>query len=253
MAKNLQPTVLVVEDEKPISSVIKYNLKKSGYMVVVVDNGADAIGFARQSNPDLVLLDWMLPGMSGIEVCKSLRESPETANIPIIILSAKGAEPDKVLGLERGADDYVTKPFSPVELAARIKAVLRRMRPAFSGKTLEFEDIKIDLAMYTVTRDDEEVKLSPIEFKILQALMEKPGRVLSREAIMDQIWGNEIYVGARTIDVHITRLRKALIAAGSGDCADVIKTVRLGGYALKTKKPKKSSNPKGAKRPKSIN
>jgi two-component system phosphate regulon response regulator PhoB len=235
MAKNLQPTILVVEDEESISSIIKYNLKKAGFLVTVVDNGNEAIDIAKKSTPDLVLLDWMLPGMTGIDVCKTLRAAPETANIPIIILSAKGEELDKITGLEKGADDYITKPFSPVELSARIKAVLRRMRPAFSGKTLDFDDISVDLAMHVVTRGGEELKLSPIEFKILQALMEKPGRVLSREAIMDKIWGNEIYVGARTIDVHITRLRKALVAA-SQDGKDIIKTIRLGGYALKSDK-----------------
>ncbi len=237
MVKNLQPMILVVEDDDSISSIIKYNLKKAGYLVNVVDNGNDAIDFAKGSTPDLVLLDWMLPGMTGIDVCKALRSMPETANIPIIMLSAKGEEIDKITGLERGADDYITKPFSPVELSARIKAVLRRIRPAFSGKFLEFDDIIMDLSMHTVSRDGKELKVSPIEFKILQSLMENPGRVLSREAIMDKIWGTEIYVGTRTIDVHITRLRKILVAS-SKDGEDVIKTVRLGGYALKTGKKK---------------
>ncbi len=237
MAKNLQPTILVVEDDESISSIIKYNLKKAGYMVNLVDNGNDAITAAKSTIPDLILLDWMLPGMTGIDVCKTLRSQPETVNIPIIMLSAKGEEIDKITGLDRGADDYITKPFSPVELSARIKAVLRRIRPAFSGKFLEFEDIKIDLSMHTVERAGQELKLSPIEFKILQSLMENPGRVLSRESIMDKIWGAEIYVGTRTIDVHITRLRKALIAS-SKDGNDIIKTVRLGGYALKSSKDK---------------
>ncbi len=237
MAKNLQPTILVVEDDESISSIIKYNLKKAGYMVNLVDNGNDAIDSAKSSPPDLVLLDWMLPGMTGIDVCKALRSQPETMNIPIIMLSAKGEEIDKITGLERGADDYITKPFSPVELSARIKAVLRRIRPAFSGKFLDFDDIKIDLSMHSVERAGKELKLSPIEFKILQSLMENPGRVLSRESIMDKIWGTDIYVGTRTIDVHITRLRKALIAV-SKDGKDVIKTVRLGGYALRSSKDK---------------
>jgi two-component system, OmpR family, phosphate regulon response regulator PhoB len=238
MAKNLQPMILVVEDDESISSIIKYNLKKAGYLVNLVDNGNDAVEAARQSPPDLVLLDWMLPGMNGIDVCRALRAQPETTNIPIIMLSAKGEEIDKITGLERGADDYITKPFSPVELSARIKAVLRRIRPAFSGKFLEFEDISMDLSMHTVSRGGKELKLSPIEFKILQSMMENPGRVLSRESIMDKIWGTDIYVGTRTIDVHITRLRRSLIAS-SKDGKDIIKTVRLGGYALKTGKDSK--------------
>jgi len=232
MARTLQPTILVVEDEDSISSIIKYNLKKAGFMVVVLDNGNDALRYIQDNTPDLVLLDWMLPGMSGVDICKAIRENPATTNLPIIMLSAKGEEIDKITGLERGADDYITKPFSPVELSARINAVLRRIRPAFSGKILEFEDLLIDFPSMTARRNGHELKLSPIEFKILQALMEKPGRVLSREVLMDKIWGNDIYVGTRTIDVHITRLRKALVDS-SKDGIDIIKTIRLGGYAIK--------------------
>lgn len=235
----LQPSILVVEDEEAIASVIKYNLKREGFNVESVDNGDHALNFARSNRPDLIILDWMLPSISGIEVCKSLRSSADTANIPIIMLSAKSEELDKITGLEHGADDYITKPFSPVELIARIKAVLRRIRPAFSGKILQFEDINMDLGRHAVIRNGHDLKLSPIEFKILQVLMENPGRVFSREALMDKIWGTEIYVGSRTIDVHITRLRKVLLDA-SLDEFDVIKTVRLAGYSLVAPKRRQS-------------
>lgn len=229
--KVLQPSILVVEDEDSISSVIQYNLKREGFNVDSAEDGDSAIKIAKSSKPDLIILDWMLPILSGIEVCKLLRQSPETASIPIIMLSAKGQELDKITGLEYGADDYMTKPFSPVELIARIKAVLRRIRPAFSGKSLKFEDIEMNLDSHIVMRNGQELKLSPIEYKILQVLMENPGRVFSRETLMDKIWGSEIYVGSRTIDVHITRLRKVLLDA-SLDEFDVIKTVRLAGYTL---------------------
>ena len=232
MKKQLQPSILVVEDEDGMASVLNYTLKKEGYSVQVTNNGAEALDMARELQPDLILLDWMFPSMSGVEVCRALRSSNDTQNIPIIMISAKGEEIDRVTGLDRGADDYMVKPFSPAELIARIKAILRRMRPAFSGKILEFYDIKMDLHNHTVTRTDKEIVLSPIEFKILQVLIENPGRVLSRDSLMDKIWGNEIYVGSRTVDVHITRLRKALLGASKDDF-DVIKTIRLAGYTLK--------------------
>lgn len=235
--KTLQPSILVVEDEESIASVIKYNLKREGFIVDSVDDGNAALDFAKKNKPDLIILDWMLPSISGIEVCKTLRSSDDTINIPIIMLTAKSEELDKITGLERGADDYMTKPFSPVELVARIKAVLRRIRPAFSGKTLEFEDIVMDLQRHSVSRGNQDIKLSPIEFKILQVLMENPGRVFSREALMDKIWGTDIYVGSRTIDVHITRLRKILLDASPNEF-DVIKTVRLAGYTLAAPKKK---------------
>ncbi len=231
--RTLQPSILIVEDEDSIAAIIKYNLKKEGFNVDSIDDGAAALEFAQKNKPDLILLDWMLPSMSGIDVCKALRASPETSNLPIIMLTAKSEELDKVAGLERGADDYMTKPFSPNELTARIKAVLRRMRPAFSGKLLEFEDILMDVQAHLVTRNFKEIELSPIEFKILQVFMENPGRVFSREALMDKIWGNDIFVGSRTIDVHITRLRRALLNASANDI-DLIKTIRLAGYTLRS-------------------
>jgi two-component system, OmpR family, phosphate regulon response regulator PhoB len=231
MAINLMPTILIVEDEDSIASIIKYHLKKEGYHVLTVGDGAEAVRVAKASKPDLILLDWILPSIPGVEVCKLLRNSSEVANVPIIMVTAKLDDIDKITGLERGADDYITKPFSYNELLARIKAVLRRLRPAFSGKILAFEDIKIDLATHTVTRGENKLDLSPIEFKILQVLIENPGRVMSRDSLMDKIWGTEIYVGSRTVDVHITRLRKALINSSS-DGKDMIKTIRLAGYTI---------------------
>lgn len=232
MKKQLQPSILVVEDEDGMASVLNYTLKKEGYSVHVTNNGPEAIDLAREIHPDLILLDWMLPNMTGVEVCRILRQKTETQNIPIIMISAKGDEVDKITGLDRGADDYIVKPFAPAELIARIKAVLRRMRPAFSGKILEFFDIKMDLKNHSVIRNNKELSLSPIEFKILQILIENPGRVLSRESLMDKIWGNEVYVGSRTVDVHITRLRKMLLDT-SLDNIDIIKTIRLAGYTLR--------------------
>jgi two-component system phosphate regulon response regulator PhoB len=212
---------------------MKYNLQKEGYQVQLTSDGEEAVYLAKSSKPDLILLDWLLPSIPGIEVCRILRETPETANIPIIMVSARGEEFDRISGLERGADDYIVKPFSPAELIARIKAIFRRLRPAFSSKVLEFEDIKMDLMTHNVIRGDNEVKLAPIEFQILQILMEHPNRVLSRDALIDKIWGVDIYVGSRTVDVHVTRLRKSLIKASiTGE--DLIKTVRLAGYCLKS-------------------
>ncbi|MBS0235840.1 MAG: response regulator [Proteobacteria bacterium] len=231
--KVLKPSIMIVEDEESIASVLKYGLQRDGYSVRVVYNGEDAMTEALSNKPDLVLLDRMLPGVSGIEVCRMLRECPETANIPIIMVSAKGEEFDRITGLDHGADDYIVKPFSPAELAARIKAVFRRMRPAFSGKVLRFADIEMDLSSYSVTRNGQDIKLAPIEFQILQILLEQPNRVLSREMLIDKIWGPDVYVGARTVDVHITRLRKSLLKySTSGE--DVIKTVRLAGYTLRS-------------------
>ncbi len=226
---------MVVDDEESISTVIKYNLQKEGYRVQTVGDGYEALTIAQNSKPDLVLLDWMLPSMAGVEVCRKLRENPDTANIPIIMISAKSEEFDRITGLDKGADDYIIKPFSPAELIARIKAILRRMRPAFSSKILTFDDVEMDLLSHTVIRGGGEVKLAPLEFQILQIMMEHPNRVLSREALIDKIWGNEAYVGTRTIDVHITRLRKALLKQSlSGE--DIIKTIRLSGYTLRTQR-----------------
>lgn len=235
MLKVLKPSVLVVDDEESISTVIKYNLQKEGYRVQTASDGEEALAIAQSNKPDLVLLDWMLPSMSGVEICRKLRENPDTANIPIIMVSAKAEEFDRITGLDKGADDYVIKPFSPAELIARIKAILRRMRPAFSNKVLVFDDIEMDLLSHSVARGGGDVKLAPLEFQILQILMEHPNRVLSREALIDKIWGADAYVGARTVDVHITRLRKSLLRQSlTGE--DVIKTIRLAGYTLRTQR-----------------
>jgi len=232
MSKILKPSILVVDDEESISTVIRYNLQKEGYRVTTISDGTDALKYAQENKPDLILLDWMLPSIPGVEICRKLREEPETANIPIIMVSARTEEFDRITGLDRGADDYIIKPFSPAELIARIKAILRRMRPAFSNKTLTFDDMEMDLLSHTVIRDGGEVKLAPLEFQILQILMEHPNRVLSREALIDKIWGDDT-VGNRTVDVHITRLRKALLKQSlTGE--DIIKTVRLAGYTLRT-------------------
>ena len=231
MSKALKPTVLVVEDDKSIATVITYNLQKEGYNVSFVTDGEEGIEAAKAEKPDIILLDWMLPSRSGIDVCMALRGHQETANIPIIMISAKDDDLDKVTGLERGADDYITKPFAPVELLARMRAVLRRIRPAFADKLLRFQDVEMDLSSYTVTRSSKDIKLAPIEFQILQTLMENPNRVLTRDTLINRVWGVDLEVDARTVDVHITRLRKALLGA-SPDNIDVIKTVRLAGYKL---------------------
>lgn len=231
MTKNLKLTILIVEDEKTIATVIAYNLQKEGYVVHIISDGIEAAIWAKNSPPDLILLDWVLPSKTGVEICNELRQDPKTANIPIIMISAKSQDFDKVEGLSYGADDYITKPFSPIELIARVKAVLRRIRPAFSEKLLKFHDVVMDLNTYNVSRNDKDVKLAPIEFQILQIMMEQPEVVLSRQALIEKIWGMDIEVDQRTVDVHITRLRKALMTA-SADDVDIIKTVRLVGYKL---------------------
>lgn len=234
MSKTLKPLVILVEDEESVSTVIKYNLQKEGYQVQVSADGEEAILLIKDFKPDLVIVDWMLPSISGIELCRMIRATPEVANVPIIMLSAKGEEFDRISGLERGADDYIVKPFSTAELNARIKALFRRIRPPFAQQTLKFKDIVMDLGNHTVVRNDIEIKMAPIEFQILQILMEAPGRVFSREALIDKIWGIDMYVASRTVDVHVTRLRSRLRKA-STDGKDVIDTVRLSGYCLKDK------------------
>lgn len=230
-SKKLEPSVLVVEDDDSITSVIRYNLEKEGYNVVSVNDGAEGLAMVKRLKPDLVLLDRVLPSLPGIDICKAIRSTPDLAGTPVIIISAHGSEIDKIFGLDRGADDYISKPFSAPELLARIRAVLRRIRPAFSSTIFSFEDLLLDVDARTVYRGDTELKLSPIEFKILHIMIESPGRVFNREFLMDKIWGGNVFVGNRTIDVHITRLRKILESAGDG--SKLIATVRLGGYTLK--------------------
>ena len=225
----MSPRILIVEDEGPLVTLLRYNLEREGFAVSEASDGEEALLRAAEDHPDLILLDWMLPLLSGIEVCRRLRRQPESATVPIIMLTARGEEGDKVRGLDYGADDYVTKPFSPVELIARIRALLRRARPTLAAEQLDFADLTMDLAAHRVRRGEREVHLGPTEFRLLQYLLQHPGRVFSREQLLDAVWGRDVYVEARTVDVHIRRLRKAL--NGEGD-ADLIRTVRAAGYAL---------------------
>jgi two-component system phosphate regulon response regulator PhoB len=224
-----RPSILLVEDEPSQRAVLSYNLEAEGFEVQTADNGEDALALISEAAPDLILLDWMMPHVSGIEVCRRLKARPETRGIPIIMLSARSEEVDKVRGLETGADDYVIKPYSLVELMARLRAQLRRTRPATAGLLLEWGDIRLDTETHRVYRADKVLKLGPTEFRLLATFMEKPGRVFSRESLLDRVWGRDIYVDTRTVDVHIGRLRKSLCAFG-GD--DVLRTVRGAGYAL---------------------
>jgi two-component system phosphate regulon response regulator PhoB len=228
----VKPLVLVVEDEAPLITLLRYNLEEAGFEVAVAADGEEALVAVSERRPDLVLLDWMLPAVSGLEVCRQLRRKQGTRDLPIIMLTAKGEEGDRVRGLDSGADDYITKPFSPAELIARVRAVIRRSRPALSEETLEFADIRMDLAAHRVSRDGQPVHLGPTEFRLLRHFMEHPGRVFSREQLLDAVWGHDVYVEPRTVDVHIRRLRKAL---NGDDAQDVIRTVRSAGYALDTK------------------
>jgi two-component system phosphate regulon response regulator PhoB len=223
------PHVLVVEDEEALAQLLKYNLEKEGYRVSVAGDGEEALVAADETAPDLVVLDWMLPRAPGIEVCRRLRARQDTRNTPIVMLTARGEESDRIRGLDLGADDYITKPFSMSELLARLRAVMRRIRPALSDDKLVCGDIVMDRVAHRVKRAGRDVHLGPTEFRILDHLMQHPGRVFSREQLLDAVWGSDIYVEARTVDVHIGRLRKALI---DGDEPDPIRTVRSAGYAL---------------------
>ena len=226
---DMKPLVLVVEDETALVTLLRYNLEREGFRVAEAGDGEEALVMCAEERPDIILLDWMLPHLSGIEVCRRLRRTPATRDVPIIILTARGEEGDKVRGLDSGADDYVTKPFSPAELISRLRAVLRRARPALSSEVLQFEDLAMDLAAHRVRRGEREVRLGPTEFRLLRYFMEHPGRVFSREQLLDAVWGRDVYVEPRTVDVHIRRLRKAL---NVDDEADLIRTVRSAGYAL---------------------
>lgn len=223
------PSVLVVEDEPAQREVLTYNLEAEGFRVAQADNGEEALLLVAEETPDLIVLDWMLPNVSGIEVCRRLKSKPETKGVPIIMLSARSEEVDLVRGLETGADDYMVKPYSVVELMARVRTQLRRTRPSSVGEVLEFEDITLDPETHRVIRAGHNLKLGPTEFRLLTTFMEKPGRVWPRDQLLDRVWGRDIYVDTRTVDVHVGRLRKALCAFG-GD--DPIRTVRGAGYAL---------------------
>ncbi|CAD0185645.1 Phosphate regulon transcriptional regulatory protein PhoB [Ruegeria sp. THAF57] len=224
-----QPTVLVVEDELAQREVLAYNLEAEGFRVAKAENGDEALLLVDEDSPDIIVLDWMMPNLSGIEVCRRLKSRADTRSIPIIMLSARTEEVDKVRGLETGADDYVVKPYSVVELMARVRTQLRRVRPATVGIRLEFGDIILDSETHKVSRDSKPLKLGPTEFRLLSTFMEKPGRVWSREQLLDRVWGRDIYVDTRTVDVHIGRLRKALTQHGG---EDPVRTVRGAGYAL---------------------
>lgn len=224
-----QPTVLVVEDELAQREVLAYNLEAEGFRVSKAANGEEAMLLVDEDSPDIIVLDWMMPNLSGIEVCRRLKTRPDTRSIPIIMLSARTEEVDKVRGLETGADDYVVKPYSVVELMARVRSQLRRVRPATVGIRLEFDDIILDSETHKVSRGSKPLKLGPTEFRLLSTFMEKPGRVWSREQLLDRVWGRDIYVDTRTVDVHIGRLRKALTQHGG---EDPVRTVRGAGYAL---------------------
>jgi len=226
---DMQPSVLVVEDEQAQREVLCYNLADEGFRVIQAKDGNEALLLIEEEAPDLILLDWMLPGTSGIEVCRQIKVKPAFRMTPVIMISARSEEVDKVRGLETGADDYIVKPYSIIELLARVKAQLRRYRPASVGIRLRYEDIVLDAEAHKVFRGQHEMKLGPTEFRLLTTFMERPGRVWSREQLLDRVWGRDIYVDTRTVDVHIGRLRKALGHHGEGD---PIRTVRGAGYAL---------------------
>ena len=224
-------TVLLVEDDAALAELVSWHLEREGFAVERTPDGEEALILAAERTPDLVLLDWMVEGLSGIEVCRRLRRRAETSNVPIIMLTARGEEEDRVRGLQTGADDYVTKPFSPRELVARVSAVLRRVRPALAGDSLAYGGIEMDLAAHRVKRDGTGIALGPTEFWLLRHFLEHPGRVFSRERLLDSVWGREADIEPRTVDVHIRRLRRSLNAPGE---LDLVRTVRAAGYSLDT-------------------
>ena len=225
--------ILIADDEQNQLELLSFNLKQDGYEVIIATNGQDVLDIVADQLPDLIILDWMMPEISGIDVCRYLRSSKETKSIPIIMLSARGEESDRTLGLDVGADDYMTKPFSPRELLARVRAVLRRSRPSLMEDQLEFGDLKLDLSKKIVERGGDRIDLGPKEFQILSLLMERPGQVFSRSQLLNHISGQGVYIEDRTIDVHLSRLRKTLnTRKGQPDRPDLIRTVRGSGYAL---------------------
>ena len=232
-AQNVSALILIVEDEAPQVEVLRYNLEREGFRTIVAMNGEEAIEAASLHHPDLAIIDWMLPERSGVEVCRHIRGDAELQRLPVIMLTARGEESDRVLGLDSGADDYVIKPYSPRELVARVRALLRRTRPENAEGQIIFENILLDIISHKVTRDDKRISLGPTEYRILKVLMEKPGRVYSREQLLNRVWGPDIHVEDRTVDVHIGRLRKALKADGG---SDLIRTVRGSGYAIDSDK-----------------
>jgi two-component system phosphate regulon response regulator PhoB len=229
MTRPDMPLVLVVDDEPAQRALLSYNLEASGFRVVTAADGEEALVLIAEEAPDVILLDWMLPRVSGIEVCRQIKMRPSARDAAVIMVSARSEESDLVRGLETGADDYITKPYSVNELLARVRANLRRVRPAQAGQVLAVGDLRLDPDAHRVHRGGHDLHLGPTEFRLLAALMERPGRVWSREALLDRVWGRDIYVDTRTVDVHIGRLRKTLCARGE---ADPIRTVRGAGYAI---------------------
>jgi two-component system phosphate regulon response regulator PhoB len=225
----VKPNVLVVEDEDALATLLRYNLEKEGFDPTIAGDGEEAMIALEERQPDVVVLDWMLPKISGVEVCRRMRSKRETRNIPVIMLTARGEESDRIRGLETGADDYIVKPFSMAELMARIRAVLRRIRPGLAADQLIHGEIVLDRVGHRVLRSGREIHLGPTEYRLLEHLMQHPGRVFSREQLLDAVWGSDVYVEMRTVDVHVGRLRKSLIANGEGD---PVRTVRSAGYSL---------------------
>ena len=225
----VRPTILVIEDEEAQRLILQHNLEEAGYEVICAEDGEIGWELITDYRPDLIVLDWMMPKLSGLELCRRIKSSAKTKNTPIIMLSARSEEVDRIRGLDIGADDYVSKPYSIKELLARIKGQIRRVRGAAVAKKLSFDGIELDMETYRVTRSGENIKLGPIEFKLLATFLEKPGKVWSRDALLDRVWGRDIYVDTRTVDVHIGRLRRALRKNGE---QDIVRTVRGAGYAL---------------------
>lgn len=223
------PDMLLVEDDVALAELLVWHFEREGYAVRHTPDGEEALVLAEERTPDIVLLDWMVDNLAGIEVCRRLRRADATANVPIIMLTARGEEEDRVRGLTTGADDYVTKPFSPRELIARVTAVLRRVRPALAGQALSYADIDMDIVAHKVKRGGKSIALGPTEFRLLRHFLEHPGWVFSRERLLDAVWGHDTDIELRTVDVHIRRLRKAINVEGA---ADIVRTVRSAGYSL---------------------
>ncbi len=229
MRANGEPAVLVVEDESALSTLLRYNLEREGYRVFEARDGEEALILADEVKPDLVVLDWMLPQLSGLEICRRLRGRGDMRNVPIVMLTARGEETDRIRGLDTGADDYIVKPFSMTEFLARLRAVMRRVRPSLVEDIVTVGEISIDRGSHRVRRSSRDIHLGPTEYRLLDQLMQHPGRVFSREQLLDSVWGSDVYVEARTVDVHVGRLRKALNELGE---KDPIRTVRSAGYSF---------------------
>lgn len=229
----MKPLVLIVEDEPPQAELLRYNLERDGFRTVLAGDGEEALLLAEEEAPDLVILDWMLPLLSGIEVCRRLRRKASSAQLPIIMLTARGVESDRIRGLDSGADDYLVKPFSPNELLARVRAILRRSDASMGDELIQYGDLTMDVGTHKVLRNGKNVHLGPTEFRLLRVLLERPGHVFSREQLLDRAWGRDIYLESRTVDVHVRRLRLAL---NQSDGHDMIRTVRGFGYAIDTDK-----------------